>query len=97
MDRQALEVVAEFPTGQRRKLQHRCSRTVLCAFVGVSLQMLDDDRPCELVLVFEARQVGDAKVPQIAKEDNVKVAASLLEVAEESFHKVHGMQQLEAI
>ncbi len=63
----------------------------------MSLEMLDDDCSGVLVFVLEAREMRNADVSQIAEEDDVKVAASLLKIAKESFNEIHGVQQLKTI
>lgn len=81
MNRQALKILFKLCTGQRIKLQNRCSGAIICASSRVSLKMLDDDCSRQLIFILEARLVRDAKISQISEKDDIKVAPSLLEVA----------------
>lgn len=94
---QALEVLVECRAVDRFKLQDGRPRTAPRELLGMSLQVLDDDGSCVLVFVLKAREMRDAEIPQVPKEDNVKVAASLLQVAEEPFDDVHSMKQLKPL
>jgi hypothetical protein len=91
MNRQALKILLKLCTRKRVKLQNRCSGAIICAFLRMSLKMLDDDCSCQLIFILEARLVRYTKIPQVPEEHDIKVAASLLEVAEKSLDKVYGM------
>lgn len=91
MNGQALKIIFKFCAGQRVKFQNRCSGAIICTFLRVPLKMLDDDCSCQLIFIFKARLVRDTKISQVSKKYDIKIAASLLEVAEKSLDKVYGM------
>lgn len=60
--------------------------------------MLDENGPGEMVLVriSSGCSLWDTDIIEVSEEEDVKVAASLLQVIQEVFHCVHGMEELEA-
>lgn len=94
-----MQICSKFLAFNRLKFMDDCSGAILEGFGSVSGQMADEDCPRELafipILTTYARR--DAQIPQIAKKDDIEIATSLVQIAEEFLHCKYSMQDLKSI